>query len=121
MKKLTLSIGLLAGILTSNAQDTTCTMIQPNRVVECDYKTSKITSIVKHIGEVFLEIKDNEVLCLHLFDDKDRVRKITTYFPNGSEETSVLDSKNYEYFSKLGPMIVKIGKPKLFVLTNCVK
>ena len=41
MKKLTLSIGLLAGILTSNAQDTTCTYFTGKRVIEFDYKTSE--------------------------------------------------------------------------------
>ena len=40
MKKITLSIGLLIGILTSNAQDTTCTYFIGERVIEFDYQTS---------------------------------------------------------------------------------
>ena len=46
MKKLTLSVGLLAGILTSNAQDTICTMISQNKVLEFQHNPSKILNKV---------------------------------------------------------------------------
>ena len=121
MKKLTLSVGLLAGILTSSAQDTACTMVQTNKILEFNHKTSKIMSYTNHSGEVFLEVKENVILCLHLYDGKKRVRKVTTYFPNGEEITTILDSKNNEYFSPLGPIIIKISEPKLFFLTSSVK
>ena len=42
MKKLTLSVGLLMGILSANAQDTTCTYFTGKRVIEFNYYTSEI-------------------------------------------------------------------------------
>ena len=47
MKKLTLSIGLVAAILSTKAQDTTCTYFTGKRVVEFDYQTSEIIYEVK--------------------------------------------------------------------------
>ena len=44
MKKLTISIALVAGIMSAKAQDTTCTYFTGKRVVEFNYYTSKILS-----------------------------------------------------------------------------
>ena len=45
MKKITLSVALLATMLTAKAQDTTCTMVQLDRVLEFNYKTSKVSYV----------------------------------------------------------------------------
>ena len=42
MKKLTLSIGLVAAILSAKAQDTTCTYFKGKKVYEFDYQKSWI-------------------------------------------------------------------------------
>ena len=48
MKKLTLSVGLLMGILSANAQDTTCTYFTGKRVLEFDHQTDEIIYEAKH-------------------------------------------------------------------------
>ena len=47
MKKITLSIALLTGIITAKAQDTTCTYFEGDRVIEFNFKTSKVLSETK--------------------------------------------------------------------------
>ena len=42
MKKITLSVALLAAVLTAKSQDTLCTYFTGDRVIEFDYKTNKI-------------------------------------------------------------------------------
>ena len=42
MKKLTLSIGLVAAILSAKAQDTTCTYFTGKRVLEFNYQTNEV-------------------------------------------------------------------------------
>ena len=83
MKKLTLSIGLLASMLYTNAQDTTCTYFVDNIVVEFDYKTS-----------------------IPLYET-------VQIFSDGSRRQEVLDSKNNVYVSPLNAIKVLVGKPKL--------
>ena len=52
MKKLTLSVGLLAAILSVKAQDTTCTYFKDKRVLEFNYKTSEKLYEVKTPAKV---------------------------------------------------------------------
>ena len=42
MKKITLSVALLASVLTAKAQDTICTMVKTDQVLEFNYQTSEI-------------------------------------------------------------------------------
>ena len=42
MKKITLSVALLASVLTAKAQDTICTMVKVDEVIEFNYQTSEI-------------------------------------------------------------------------------
>ena len=57
MKKITLSIALLAGILTSNAQDTTCTMVTKDEVFKFNYYTDEILRSTEHTkGSVFIDV-----------------------------------------------------------------
>jgi uncharacterized protein (DUF1330 family) len=108
MKKLTLSIGLLAGILTSNAQDTTCTMIQTDRVLEFNYKTNEVINVVPNKGSYFINVRDGEVLVLHLYDKIDTVRTVITTFPDNSQLIGIFNSKADVYYSPLGPCIVEV-------------
>ena len=91
MKKLTLSIGLLAGILTSNAQDTLKYVIETKDAYEfgaCD-----------------------RVLFLHLNDKKNRLRKVFVTYPSGRTEKHVLDSKDHYYVFEKNAK-VEISRPK---------
>ena len=91
MKKLTLSIGLLAAIMTSNAQDTLKYVIDTKQSYEfeaCD-----------------------KVLHLHLNDKKNRLREVLLFYPDGEVYRHIFDSKdNYYLFEKNVKVIV--SKPK---------
>jgi len=91
MKKLTLSVGLLAGILTSNAQDT-------------------LKYVIETKGAYEFEACD-KVLYLHLNDKKYRIREVLLTYPDGKVYKHILDSKDdYYYFDKNVKVIV--GKSK---------
>ena len=76
MKKITISIALLTTMLTTKAQDTICTMVKTDEVIEFNYQTSKVIERENYKGIVFIEVKNGEVLCLHLYDKVKRKRKI---------------------------------------------
>jgi len=116
MKKLTLSIGLVAAILSANAQDTSCTYFKGKKVYEFDYKMDTILSVTEQTAKFYnINIKNGNVLCLDLSDDKSRVRKVITTFFDGDSITQVLDSKNEVYYSPEGATKVSVGKPKFMI------
>jgi len=116
MKKLTLSIGLVAAILSANAQDTTCTYFTGKRVIEFDYQMDTILFENKQTTKFFdIEVKYGNVLCLDLSDEKNRLRKVVTTLFNGETITQVLDSKNSVYYSPKGTTKVSVGKPRLAI------
>ena len=116
MKKITLSIGLVAAILSAKAQDTTCTYFKGKRVIEFDYQTSEIIYEVEQKTRYYdIEVKYGDVLCLDLSDKKLRVRKVITTFFDGSTREDVLDSKDNVYYSPRGTTKVSVGKPKLAI------
>ncbi len=115
MKKITLSIGLVAAMLSTKAQDTICTMVRPHEVVKFDYQKSEIISRHDNKETAFIEVGYQEVLCLHLYDEKSRVRKIITTFSDGETRVDVLDSKDNVYFSPVGTVKVEVRKPRFIV------
>ena len=116
MKKITIKVGLLLTMLSTNAQDTTCTYFTGDRVIEFDYKMDTILYEVTQIEKYYeINIKHGDVLCLYLSDHKTRVRKVITTFSDGSTSTQVLDSKDNVYFSPKGAIKVLIGKPKFII------
>ena len=108
MKKLTLSIGLVAAMLSSKAQDTICTMIQPNRAIEFDYKTNQIVLTTPCSSDYYIYVRKNEVLALHLYDKVDATREIITTFPDNSQLNNVFESKSNLYYRPTGPCVVTI-------------
>tara|TARA_Y100001938_G_scaffold62083_1_gene86424 strand:- start:127 stop:483 length:357 start_codon:yes stop_codon:yes gene_type:complete len=115
MKKLTLSVGLLMGILSANAQDTTCTYFTGKRVIEFNYYTSEILYETEQNSKYFkINIKYGDVLCLDFSDEKNRTRKVITTFFDGTYREDVLDSKDNVYFSPRGAVEILVGKPKFF-------
>ena len=113
MKKLTLSIGLVAAILSASAQDTTCTYFKGKRVIEFDYQTSEILYEVEQKTKYYdIEVKYGDVLCLDLSDKKNRTRKVIITYFDGETRTDILDSKDNVYFSPQGTTKVSVGKPK---------
>ena len=115
MKKLTLSIGLVAAILSTKAQDTTCTYFQGKRVLEFDYQTNEILYEVEQTTKYYdIEVKYGNVVCLDFSDNKNRVRKVITTFFDGSIRKDILDSKDYVYYSPQGTTKVSVGRPRFF-------
>ena len=114
MKKLTLSVGLLAAILTSNAQDTTCTMVTKDKVLKFNYYTDEILRSRSHTeGSVFIDLTYNQVECLHLFDDTNRFREVILTFDDGTQVSEVVNSKSDMYYIT-GPARIEVKRPKLF-------
>ena len=115
MKKLTLTIGLVAAILSAKAQDTTCTYFKGKRVIEFNYQTSEIIYEVEQDSKFYdIEVKYGDVLCLDLSDENKRTRKVITTFFDGSYQEDILDSKQVVYFSPQGTIKVSVGKPRFF-------
>ena len=108
MKKITLSVALLAAVLTAKAQDTICTMVTLNEVLEFNYQTDKVISREDYKGIVFIEVGYREVLCLHLYDKVKRRRKVTTTYPNGEQVVQKLDSEGNVYYSGIGPLTIDV-------------
>jgi hypothetical protein len=113
MKKITLSVGLLAAILSTKAQDTTCTYFKGKRVLEFDYKTSEIMYEQEHNTKFFdIIVEYGNVLCLDLSDDKNRLRKVKTTFFDGNMREDILNSTHKVYYSPQGTVKVSVSKPR---------
>ena len=115
MKKLTLSVGLLIGILSANAQDTTCTYFAGKEVYEFNYYTNEIIGFTEQTNKYYeINLTYGNVLCLDFSDEKNRTRKVITTFFDGSIREDILDSKNNVYYSPRGAVKILVGKPKFF-------
>ena len=99
------------------AQDTICTMIQTDRVIEFNYYTNDVINVAPTEGSYFINVREGEVLVLHLYDKIDAVREIITTFPNNSQLNNMFDSKSNVYYSPLGPVIIEIKKPAILKCT----
>ena len=97
-----------------NAQDTTCVMITQDEVINFNYQTSKIIDRGPIQDTVLLEVKDTEVLCLHLRDKKRMFRDITTTWDDGDHRHDTFKSKDDVYFTPFGfgGLIVTVGPPR---------
>ena len=119
MKKITLSIGLVAAILSAKAQDTTCTYFKGKRVIEFDYQTSEIIYEVEQKARYYdIEVKYGNVLCLDLSDEKLKIRKVITTFFDGETITDILDSGDDYYYSPKGAVKVSVGKSRNIILSK---
>ena len=115
MKKLTLSIGLLMGVMSMKAQDTTCTYFVGKRVLEFNYYTNEILYEKVHDSKYYeINLTYGDVLCLDFSDEKVRTRKVITTFFDGSFREDILDSKDNVYYSPRGAVKILVGKPKFF-------
>ena len=116
MKKLTLSVGLLMGVMSVKAQDTTCTYFVGKRVIEFNYYTSEILYEKVHDSKYYeINLTYGDVLCLDLSDEKNRLRRVIVEFFDGSTIVDALDSKNSVYYSPRGAVKVLVGRPKILL------
>ena len=115
MKKLTLSVGLLMGVMSMQAQDTTCTYFQGKKVYEFNYYTNEIIGSTEQTSKYYeIRLEYGDVLCLDFSDEKVRTRKVITTFFDGSTREDILDSKDNVYYSPRGTVKVLVGKPRFF-------
>ena len=115
MKKITLSVALLASVLATKAQDTTCTMITRENVTKFNYYTDTILRSREHTkGSVFIDVGYNQVEVLHLFDDKSRIRKVILTYDDGSQVVEICDSKSDLYYAT-GPVRIEVRRPRFMI------
>lgn len=109
-----IALALLLFCSTLRAQDTTCVMITLDEVINFNYYTSEVIDRHPLTFSHTIEVKEGEVLCLHLFDDKRRFRDVTLYFEDGYHLHEVFKSKDNVLYSKLldEKQIIEIGTPR---------
>ena len=109
-----LTIVMLLTSLASYSQDTLCIMICLDEILYFDYQTSEIKTRFDHKDDFELPVKDGEVLCLHLFDDKKRHRDVTTTFKDGDHFHNTFNSKDNVIYTKKnwGDITVHISKAR---------
>ena len=113
MRYLTLYSLFIAFSLNAYSQDTICTMIQPDRVIVFNYYTNNVINMAPTEGSYFINVREGEILVLHLYDKIDALRDIITTFPDNSQLNDTFNSKSNIYYSPLGPVIVEIKKPRI--------
>ena len=116
MKKIILSVALVASVLATKAQDTMCVYFAGKDVYHFDYQQDTILSVDEQTTRFYeVNLKYGDILCLDLSDDKQRVRKVITTFFDGNIKTQILDSKDYVYYTNLGVTKVLVGRPYIAI------
>ena len=116
MKKIILSVALVASVLATKAQDTLCTYFTGKDVYHFDYQQDTILSIDKQTTKFYqVNLEYGDILCLHFNDEKSKVRKVIITFWNGETIEQVLDSKDNVYYSTLGVIKVLVGRPYIAI------
>ena len=99
---------------TLAAQDTTCVMVTSDETINFDYQTSKIINREKNEGTTAIRVEANEVLCLHLWDEKRRFRDVTIAYDDATSSHETFKSKDNVLFSAhgYGGMTVHVSEPR---------
>ena len=115
-------LALLFGIIAFNvnvnvnAQDTICVMVTLDELIMFDYQTSEVVNREPHNAflPISITVKDTEVLCLHLLDEKRRFRDVTTIWEDGDHRHDTFESKDDVYFTPygLGGMDIEISEAR---------
>ena len=113
-KLLALLFGIIA--LNVNAQDTICVMVTPDELITFNYQTSEVVNRAPHNAflPISIPVKDTEVLCLHLLDEKRRYRDVTTMWENGDHQHNTFESKSDVYYTPygLGAMEIEVSEAR---------
>ena len=112
--KQTLTIAFMLVCATISAQDTLCAMVCLDEVINFNYQTNEIINRYDHKGDVQLRVNEGEVLCLHLFDEKNRFRDVTTTFSESDHIHNTFASKDNAIYTNKGwgSFIVDVSKAK---------
>ena len=85
-----LTISMLLASLVAYSQDTTVVMVTLNEILYFDWgKPTEVLDRVDHKGKVEFEVQPDTVVCLHLFDEFERWRDITSISLTGVESDHV--------------------------------
>jgi len=114
MKKITLTIGLVAAMLSTKAQDTTDVVVTKTKVYYFERGTTNCTKQYAHNNNIVFYASEYEVIQFHLLDNKLRTRKVFITYPNGEVVYKILDSKNNVYVTKTGPLKLVIDTARFF-------
>ena len=129
MKKITLSVALLANVLAAKAQDTLCTYFAGKDVYHFDYQVDTILYSVSfklggenqqtQTGKFYqIDLRYGDILCLGFMDEKNRVRKVIAEYFDGEKVEHLLESKDNLYYSQMGIVKVLVSKPRIKLFTN---
>ena len=97
-----LTIAFMLVCATISAQDTLCVMICLDEVINFDFETSEIIDRYDHKGEIQLRVNEGEVLCLHLLDNKNMFRDVTTTFSETDHTHNTFSSKDNTTYTGKG-------------------
>ena len=100
--KITYIFVILFWLITSTclAQDTLWVMVREKEVIEFDNSTMHMVNIFDHTPEFEIRVEDNEVLYLHLFDNKKRFRDVVLKFDDGVMTKDAFKSKDKVVWTK---------------------
>ena len=89
-------------------------MIALDEVIYFDFQTSEVKTRFNHTGAFELPVKNGEVLCLHLCDEKKRFRDVTTTFNDGDHTHNTLDSFDNVVYTheSWGDVTIHISEPR---------
>ena len=112
--KNTILTGFMLACSTLAAQDTTCVMVTSDETINFDYQTSKIINREKNEGTTAIRVEANEVLCLHLWDEKKRFRDVVIAYDDNTSSHETFNSKDNVLFSAhgYGAMTVRVSKAR---------
>ena len=96
------------------AQDNLCVMVCLDEIIHFDYEKSEVLYRYDHKDDIEIKVKEGEVLCLHLCDEKKRYRDKTTNFTDGTHTHNTLLSKNNVLYTResWGDVEIEITVPR---------
>ena len=88
---------------TAKGQDTICIMLTHEEQITFNFQTSEVIHREPlHDTIAYIRVELDEVLCLHLYDEKRRFRDITTTWDDGDHRHDTFPSKDDVYFTAYG-------------------
>ena len=96
------------------SRDTICVMVTLDETINFDYQTSEIIDREKNEGTTTIRVEANEVLCLHLLDEKRGFRDVTIAYDDNTSDHETFKSKDNVLFSAhgYGAMTVRVSKAR---------
>ena len=109
-----LTICMMLISLASYSQDTLCVMITLDEIIKFDYATSEIINRQKHKNDYQIKVNEDQILCLHLCDEKKRYRDVVVEFESHPCMRNTFNSFDYVLYTDKGwgNLLVSISEPR---------